>query len=170
MVFAAMVTLAAVLVPSFKTLTLSMKARDAARSVERELQTARLKAVTVSRALRVRFNCPAAGQFRVVELTGITATDTATNRCSQSAFPFPTPIDTLKSTPQFDSPVFYLPTGTTITGTTLAFEFDPRGNAYSVDTTTGVVTKLTALATLTITRSGWTNTVTINEMGKIKIN
>ena len=71
MVMAAMVTLAAVLVPSFKTLTLSMKARDAARKVERELQTARLKAVTVSRTLRVRFNCPSAGQFRIIELTGI---------------------------------------------------------------------------------------------------
>ncbi|HET9371637.1 MAG TPA: prepilin-type N-terminal cleavage/methylation domain-containing protein [Vicinamibacterales bacterium] len=170
MVMAAMVTLAAVLVPSFKTLTLSMKARDAARKVERELQTARLKAVTVSRTLRVRFNCPSAGQFRIIELTGIAATDGSANRCSQTAFPFPAPIDTLKATPQFDSPVFSLPTGTTIAGTTLAFEFDPRGNVYAVNTGTGTVTKLTADASIAVARYGWTNTVTINALGKIKLN
>ena len=38
--------------------------------MERELQVARVKAVTANRPVRVLFNCPAAGQFRRVEMLG----------------------------------------------------------------------------------------------------
>jgi hypothetical protein len=50
--------LAAVAVPSFQAMALEMRLGQGAREVERELQTARLKAVTTNRPVRVRFNCP----------------------------------------------------------------------------------------------------------------
>lgn len=159
----------AIAAPSFSAFRESQRARDAARRVERELQTARLKAVTSSRALRVRFDCPVAGQFRVLELTGIAATDNAANRCDPTAFPFPGPNDSLRATPSLDSPVIHLTDGTTVSGAIRQFEFDPRGQVFSVSTS-GVVTALAGDAVLTITRHGWTNTVTVNGLGRIRLN
>ena len=80
------VALAGISIPRFNNLIQSQRARDAARMVERELQTARLKAVSTS-ALRVRFNCPVTGQFRMLEVTGVAGVDTAANRCDPVAFP-----------------------------------------------------------------------------------
>jgi Tfp pilus assembly protein FimT len=162
-------TVSAIAAPAFTSFRESQRARNAARMVERELQTARLKAVTVSRALRVRFDCPAAGQLRVLELTGVAATDNAANRCDPSAFPFPGPNDALRATPSLDSPVIYLPDSTTVAGAIRQFEFDPRGQVFSVSPS-GAVSALTADAVLTVTRNGWTNTITINELGRIRLN
>ena len=45
----------------------------------------------------------------------------------------------------------------------------PIIHAYA-DDAQGTVTKLTADASLAVARYGWTNTVTINALGKIKLN
>lgn len=169
LVMAGIVTLSAFVVPSFNNVVAAMRARDAARSVERTLQTARMKAVTHSRALRVRFNCPVPGQFRMLEVTSVAATDDASNRCDPTAFPFPGPNDTLRSTPSLDSAVIYLPAGTTVTGTTTIVEFGPKGSAHAVSTT-GVVTDLNGDLVLTVTHNGRSNTVTINGLGRIRFN
>jgi Tfp pilus assembly protein FimT len=165
LVMAGTLTLAAIVTPSFSNLMDSNRARVAARQVERQMQTARLKAVSSARPLRVRLNCPAAGQFRVLEVTGIGTTDTAANRCDPVAFPFPGPRDALRSTPSLDSPVHYLPAGVTVTGTVQQFEFDPRGNVYSVAAGGG----MTALGdvVLTIAYENWSHTVRINAVGRI---
>src|SRR5947207_4314732 len=39
----------------------------ATRDVQSELQSARLKAVSANTLMRVRFDCPSAGQFRMIE-------------------------------------------------------------------------------------------------------
>ena len=44
-----------------------MRLGQSAREVERELQMAKSRAVAKGRPIRVRFNCPAAGQYRIVE-------------------------------------------------------------------------------------------------------
>ena len=168
MVMAGAVTLAALAGPSFSTLVEANRARTAARQVERELQTARLKAVTASRALRVRLSCPVVGQLRILEVTGIGTTDNATNRCDPVAFPSPGPDDTLRSTPSLDSPVIYLPEGTTVVGDTLHFEFSTRGSVHKVDNA-GVTAAVAGDVVLTITLEGWTHTVTINALGRIRL-
>ena len=61
---------------------------SAAREVAGQIRSARLAAVTTNRVMVVRFNCPAAGQYRFLEVTGNPAIDNAANRC---AFPFPDP-------------------------------------------------------------------------------
>ena len=70
--------------PVMQDMTANIKLNEAARLVEREMQDARLKAVSSNRAIRVRLNCPAAGYIRSVEVLG-TAADDATNRCSTTA-------------------------------------------------------------------------------------
>lgn len=48
-----------------------------------QIRQARLKAITRNTRFRVRFNCPAAGQYRVLVVTGVAAQDDAVDRCSQ---------------------------------------------------------------------------------------
>jgi Tfp pilus assembly protein FimT len=167
-VMAGIVTLSAIVVPNFSNVVAAMKARDAARTVERQLQTARMKAVTHSRSLRVRFNCPAAGQLRMLEVTGVAATDGAANRCDPTAYPSPGPNDMLRSTPSLDSPVIYLAEGTTVTGA-LTLEFGPKGAVYLV-AAGGAVSDINVPLVLTVTHKGRSNTVTINGLGRIRFN
>lgn len=169
LILAASVTIASLTLPRFNNFMQAQRARTAAQIVERELQSARLKAVSASRSLRVRFNCPAAGQLRILEVTGVAATDNAANRCSVTAYPFPGPNDSLRSTPQHDSPVIQLPSGTSVTATALNYEFSPSGNVYAVSAS-NVVTTLNGDATLTVTRSGYSRTVTLNALGRVHLN
>jgi Tfp pilus assembly protein FimT len=164
------VTLAigAMVVPQISNLMQSQRARTAARAVERELQSARLKAVTASKRIRVKLNCPVAGQLRMVEVTGVAATDNASNRCDEVAFPFPGPRDALRSTPSLDAPLVRLPAGTTIASTVTTFEFGPRGDAAQVGST-GLVASLASETTVTVTRAGWSSAIRINPIGKIRI-
>lgn len=168
LVMAGIVTLSAFVVPSFSNVVTAMRARDAGRAVERQLQTARMKAVTHSRSFRVRFNCPVTGQLRMLEVTDVAGTDSAANRCDPGAFPVPGPNDTLRSTPSLDSPVVYLPQGTTVTGPALQFEFGPKGSVHTVSGST--IAAITAPLTLTVTYKGRSNTVTINGLGRIRFN
>jgi prepilin-type N-terminal cleavage/methylation domain-containing protein len=85
---------------------------SASQQIASAIRTARFQAVSQNRTMRVRFNCPAAGQFRIVEVTG-GAADTAANRCDTSAYAYP---DTDASTrPNLDGPVQELPRGTQVT-------------------------------------------------------
>jgi prepilin-type N-terminal cleavage/methylation domain-containing protein len=47
-----------------------------------QIRQARLKAISRNKSFRVRFDCPSTGQFRVLEVTGTSTIDNATNRCS----------------------------------------------------------------------------------------
>lgn len=157
-------TLAAVGLPVMKDVTASIKLNEASRLVERELQDARLKAVSSNRLLRVRMNCPAAGEIRMVEVLG-TAVDVAANRCQTSAYPFPAADTDIMTRPNFDGPLRQMPTGATVTSTIV--QFGPDGTAMTV--VAGVATAITTPATLTITRSGKSRTVTVNNAGKIQL-
>ena len=153
----------AVAVPVMNDVGDSSKLNAAAREVERELQSARLKAVSVNRILRVRLNCPGTGYFRTVEYLNSTA-DNATNRCLQTAYPFPADND-LMTRPNHDGPVRTLPLGATVTGTTI--EFLPDGTAQQVTGTTRAT--ITTPVTITVARKDKTKAITINAAGKIQL-
>ena len=114
MIMAVAGTLMAFALPILTDLGEGTKLAAAGREIERELQSARLKAVTVNRVMRVRLNCPATGYFRTVEVLG-NATDQNTNRCVPSAFPFPAPDQDLITRPNFDGPVRLVSSGATVT-------------------------------------------------------
>ena len=61
LIVAVAATLMAVGLPVMGDVTEASKLNSAARELERELQSARLKSVTTNRILRVRLNCPATG-------------------------------------------------------------------------------------------------------------
>ena len=157
-------TLAAMALPVMKDLTASIKLNEASRMVERELQSARLKAVSVNRVIRVRINCPAAGYIRSVEVLG-TGADTAANRCVTTAYPFPAADTDVMTRPNFDGPVRFLPNGATVT--TKVIQFSPDGTA--LDVVNGTPTAITTPITLTITRLSKSKTVTVNNAGKVQL-
>jgi Tfp pilus assembly protein FimT len=177
---AVVATVAGVAVPQAASTLDSMRLGMALRDVERELQFARLKAVSTSRPMRVRFDCPGAGQLRVVELIGTTALPDANDadttavgavRCSENSYPYsPTGADQSRLTrPNNDGPIRMLQRDTTFTGKkTLEFWADGSvhadggtGNPWPNIGTTGV--------TIALTRKGRTKTIVVNGLGKIKM-
>jgi prepilin-type N-terminal cleavage/methylation domain-containing protein len=155
-------TLAVIAVPVMTSVSDSTKLSNAAQQVERELQTARMKAVANNTALRLRTNCPSTGYFRIVELLG-TSADTASNRCDPSAYPYRGVAADLTTPGKLDGPVKTMTDGATVT--TGSIEFRPDGTAW--DTTSGSATAIATSVTLTVTRKGKTKTITVNSLGKI---
>lgn len=123
----------AMAVPTMMDMTGSLRLGEGARLVERELQAARLKAVTTNRYLRVRFNCPADGAFRTVELLGSPSApaseDSETNRCNAVDYPFPPADRNPLTRPNHDGPVRSLHTLVKFRAAP-ALEFWPDGSVH----------------------------------------
>jgi len=162
LIVAVAATLMAVGLPVMGDVTEASKLNSAARELERELQSARLKSVTTNRILRVRLNCPATGQYRTVEYLNSGA-DTASNRCLTSAYPFAAD-NARMARPDYDGPVRTLPNGATVA--TDVIEFHPDGTAFRV--VSNVVTTMTSPLTITVTRRNKSKAMTINAAGKIQ--
>jgi prepilin-type N-terminal cleavage/methylation domain-containing protein len=129
--------ISAMAIPAFLNTTRQIKVAANARAVERELQGARMKAVRSNRAIRVRFNCPATGQYRMVELLGTRqtpATDDADSRaaarCGYSGYPFPDTNQDFFSIPNNDGPIQMLQTGIGFGTDAQTVEFWPDGTAH----------------------------------------
>ena len=165
MVVALMSIVFGIAVPAASNAVEGMRLGIALRDVERELQAARLNAVSVNRPMRVRLNCPAAGQLRVVEVTGVLATDTNGSRCNETVFPFPGPKDADPATPAADRPVKYLHVSIGLSGPDL--QFSPNGTTQWIDG--GALQPITIPATVTVSKGADASTVTVNGLGKVDI-
>lgn len=146
---------------------------EAARQVERELQSARMTAVSGNHPVRVMFNCPAAGQYRMVELIGTpgvpSAADGVIGRCSESTYPFPAPDNNPISRPNNDGPLRRLSTNVTFT-TVTTIEFWPDGTAHSNTGATNPWPPIVSTGTnLVLTRSSKTRSILVNGNGKIQL-
>lgn len=161
---AVLATVAAIGVPVVGDLTGEIKINDAARVVERELQDARLRAVSANRVLRVRLNCPVTGQLRTVEYLNSPA-DTAANRCDPVAYPYPPADQDIVTRPNYDGAVRLLPTPATVA--THVIEFHPDGTAKSV--VSNIASPIATPVTITLTRYSRNRTITVNGAGKIKL-
>jgi hypothetical protein len=168
-------TVGAMAVPQVINVVDSMRLGMSLRDVERELQYARLKAVSTNRPMRVRFNCPEAGKLRVVEVIGTAAApasgdlDLLAERCSETSYPYrPTGADTSRLTrPNNDGPVRTLYEGTTITASqTLEFWADGTVHTACQAACDTSGTKIN-VATITLTRKSKTKNITVNGLGKI---
>src|SRR3954471_15224444 len=89
-------TVAAIAVPSLKNVIDKQRLGMESRNVEREIQLARLSAVSTNRPIRLRFNCPTTGYYRRVELIGTVSDpnggDDADNRAAVrcgTTYPYP---------------------------------------------------------------------------------
>jgi prepilin-type N-terminal cleavage/methylation domain-containing protein len=157
-------TIVAMAVPVMTDMTASIKLNEAARLVERELQGARLKSVSVNRSLRVRLNCPGVGYVRRVEVIGTPAIDDADNRCMVTSYPFPAPDNDLTTRPNYDGPVLVIPNEATVAGVDLQFSPDGTTSEYVANAVQPIDS-----VTLTITRRGKSRTVTVNGAGKVQL-
>ena len=74
--------LSAMAIPTLTESTRRNAVWSSSEMIGTQIRQARLKAISRNKSFRVRFNCPATGQFRVLEVTGNATIDNATNRCS----------------------------------------------------------------------------------------
>jgi len=123
-------------VPALMNSSAQIRLANATRQVERELQQARMKAVRADRIMRVRFNCPAAGQYRIVEVIGtlsVPATDDADARaavrCGLTSYPYPDTDPDYFALPNHDGPLQTLPAGVAFTSVQ-TIDFWPNGTAH----------------------------------------
>ena len=164
LVVAIAATLTAIAVPMIADFAESQRLATATQEVERELQSARLQAVSTNCRLWVRTNCPVTGVLRTTEYLG-TAEDTAANRCSTTTYPFPAADNDLTTVPNYDGPVRYLSTNTTVT--TAVVEFRPDGTAREV--VGGAPQPIATTVNIVVTRFANSRTVTVNALGKVAI-
>ena len=163
--------LSAMAVPILKDFDGAIALGQAQRLVHSELQQARMKAVTTNRVIRVRFNCPAAQQFRMVELIGTptvpAAEDIAANRCSETVYPFPPADNSVITMPNLDGPIRRIDPRVSF-GAVQTIEFRPTGIAYSVngDGSSGPPLATAGIG-ITVTKDSQVKTVTVNALGKI---
>jgi Tfp pilus assembly protein FimT len=154
-------------VPTTLTVNEAMKLGTAARELERELQTARLKAVQANRTLRVQFNCPSAGQYRRIEVMR-SALDSAGDRCSEVVHPFPSPRDSDPATPAHDGPVRYMSEGVQLFAGVQAIEFRPDGRAFQV-TTSGIQLITSSGLPVNVSKGTHSATVNVNGLGRVEL-
>lgn len=173
---AVMATVMAIATPPMVNMADAYKLGTAARTIERELQFARLKAVSTESQMRVRFNCPTTNQIRVVELIGTiyvpdaNDADSVTNRCSETAYPYKaTGADTSRLTkPNNDGPLRYLDSSVTITASQ-TLEFWPDGSVHAANGATNPWPSIgSAGVTITVTRKGVSKNIVVNGLGKIQ--
>jgi len=157
-------TLMAMAVPILSDVSEGSRFTASVRLVERELQSARLKAVSSNVTLRVRTNCPSAGYIRTVEVVG-GAVDSALNGCSAGAYPFPPGDTELATRPNHDGPTRVLLEGTSVTD--MVLQFAPDGTVTEVVANTPQ--RITGTVTVTVARNYKSKSVTINGAGKIQL-
>jgi prepilin-type N-terminal cleavage/methylation domain-containing protein len=163
--------LVAVALPQIGEMLTAMRLGDGTRMVERELQTARLKAVSSNRIIRVRTNCPAAGFYRMVEYLGTiqapAAADVPVERCLHSLYPYPAPDTDPMTRPNHDGPVRVMPAAVAVT--TASIEFRPNGTAWWVDAAGQAEAIPLAGTDLTVSYKARTKRINVNQLGKIII-
>ncbi len=150
----------------------NMRFNASVRDVQSELQTARLKAVSSNRPMRVRFNCPAAGEFRVVELIGTPAEpdllDSAANRCSETQFPVVPPGSNVLLRPNQDGALRRLRRDVTFT-VSQTIEFWPDGTAHVNTSGTNPWPQIGADVPISMVYKNTTKSITVNGVGKVQI-
>ena len=99
---------------------------DSARSqIAAQVRSARLRAVTANQTMWVRFNCPAPGQMRVVQLVVNPTVDDGEDRCSAAVYPYPDRNVAVE--PNHDGPVMTLPGGIGLDENTPDIDISPTG-------------------------------------------
>lgn len=152
----------------------SLRLGQAAREVEREIHMAKSRAVSKGRTIRIRFNCPNFGQYRITELVGtpsvLATADTAANRCDEIAFPFPAADNDPVTLPNLDGPVRYLPDDISFV-LPQTIEFWPDGTAHYAAGGSTLPWPLIPTAGINIVvnddDNGNTASISVNGLGKI---
>ena len=155
----------AVAVPSVTATMQSYALNSGTQIIASTVRSARLAAVSKNRQVRVLFNCPIPGQMRAVEVTGNAAIDNAADRCSATTYPYPDPNPA--AVPNIDGPIVVMPEGSQIE---LGAESVLIGTDGRVTPQTGCPAACVASAvpaTVTISNTHDTRTITIAASGQV---
>lgn len=125
------VVVSAIAIPTLSGSTARNNVWTASEMIGSQIRQARLKAISRNLSFRVRFDCPAVGQFRVLQVTGVALTDNAADRCSTNQ--------------TYDSGVYAMPALVTYGSTPPLLTVNSRG----VFSSTGGIP-----ATITVTYQG----------------
>lgn len=115
----------------------------ASETIGTQVRHARFKAISRNLSFRLQFDCPEAGQFRVLELTGDATIDNASTRCA--------------TTRTYDSGIYQMPTGVNY-GTPPTLTVNSRGGF----TSTGSIP-----STITISAGGSSRSLNVSATGQI---
>jgi len=167
------VIIAAIAVPLMTNASDAIKLSQSAREVERELQTARLKAVSANQAMRLRFDCPAAKQYRMGELIGTpsvpAAADSAANRCSLSNYPYPATDNDMLTRPNNDGPLRQVDSSVSFSQAA-TIEFWPDGTAHANNGGANPWPAIPSPGTnIILSRNSKTRTILVNSVGKVQL-
>src|SRR5258705_442723 len=161
-------------VPALINVADGMKLGNGQRDIYQEMQTARLVSVASNRPIRIRFNCPVAGQYRLTELIGSPAApdvnDSANDRCSATKWTFPANDNDPTSRPNHDGPVRLLPTNVTF-GASPTLEFWPDGTVHKQTTAENPWDKVAVDAVgiqVSVVRGANSKLIRVNGLGKIQ--
>ncbi len=156
-------TLSAVAVPSIDGAMRRYRMNTATRTITTEIRAARFTAVAKNRTMRVRFNCPGPGQFRVVEVTGNAAIDNAADRCSETAYPYPDPNPAVL--PNADGPVLWINQGAAL-GAVQDMQISNRGRIQPLNNCPACAVAAPP-ASIGITNGYETRTITVSASGMV---
>jgi len=113
-------------------------------SIGTQVRQARLLAITHNTRFRVRFNCPAADQVRILVVTGDSTIDDAADRCSQQQ--------------TYDSGIVPMPSGVTF-GAVPTLEVNGRGVYSAISGSVPL--------TIGVSYGASTRSLTVNSTGQI---
>jgi Tfp pilus assembly protein FimT len=170
-------TVAAIAVPAMTNAVDGQRLGIDAQNVMREMQLARLTAVSTNRPMRIRFNCPSTGYYRRVELvgnvnapnSGIDADNQAAVRCGVT-YPYPAADNDPLTRPNNDGPVQQLNSKVSFTSTQ-TLEFWPNGTVHVYNAAVGAPWPQlgTTPANIILTKGATTRSITVNSLGKMQI-
>jgi Tfp pilus assembly protein FimT len=161
-------------VPSLMHVVNGVKLGQAQRDVYQEMQTARLIAVSSNRPIRIRFNCPSAGQYRLTELIGSPTrpdpSDSAPDRCSDTKWKYPANDNDPTTRPNRDGPVRWLPDTVTFE-TAAALEFWPDGTVHrqAGGESPWAQVSVAGGTVVTIAKNEIVKTISVSGLGKIQL-
>jgi prepilin-type N-terminal cleavage/methylation domain-containing protein len=155
----------AIAVPSTATAMRQYSLNNAAQMVGSAVRAARHTAISTNKTVRIRFNCPSKGAFRVVEVVG-SGVDTAPDRCSETPYPYPDGNPDVA--PDVDGPVLRLSSDIAF-GTFQDAEIDPNGRVVPLTACPSCAPATGAVA-VSLTNGTATRTLTITANGRIALN
>ena len=165
MVTAVMAIIAGIAVPPIAVGMRRYALNNAAQQVASAIRSARYTAVAKNTDVRVRFDCPADNQYRVIEVTGVTAIDNDDDRCDADSYSYPDADPT--ALPNVDGPVLVLPAGTEL-GAVDNLQIDTEGR---VSPLTGCPSCATTTGTVAVAlENGFeSQTITVGLNGQIQV-
>lgn len=159
-----MAIVAAIAVPTVASMLRRYALNSVAQQLAATIRSARYTAVAKNKWVRIRFDCPATDQYRMIEYVAVSAVDEAADRCSLSAYPYP---DDTPGVPEVDGPVIALPNGISL-GTVTDIQIDPMGRMELLSGCPTCVAS-SGTASLTIDDGSEAQTVSVDRTGRVTV-